>query len=466
MRRRSASLEDRLKRLLAFDLRIAAETKSDRLLPLLAEETRQLLDADRCAVFLYDRRTEGFWSILAHGLGSRVLRLRKDQGLVGRVFKTRKTLNIADAYADRHFSRHFDRLTGYRTRSVLAMPMLDSRHEKVLGVFQVLNKRAGRFDRTDEDLLTVLADHAAVAVENAQLYEELRKAQEETVFRLALMAEHRDLHDTAAHLRRVAVYCGLIAEALGWPPGRVERLRLVAPLHDIGKVATPDAILLKTGKLTALELGVVEYRMAWWMETLKLQGAPRKRVTEVAGYLQDIRQANRPSSTRMPDALARRICRIASRTFADWDGKTKPCLTAAEVRKLTIPRGNLTQEERAEIQNHTVYGAKILAQAESELLRLAERIAMCHHERYDGTGYPRRLKGRAIPIEGRVVALADVFDALSSKRVYKSRWSLQKVVAFIRQESGKYFDPEVVRAFLRALPRIRRAMAESGRKTV
>ena len=453
-------LQRKLELLLAFDLKIASETNPDRLLQLLADETRQILQAERCTVFLYDRHHEELWSKVAHGLDVSTIRFPKDQGLAGHVFTTRQTVNIRDAYADARFSRQFDRQTGYKTKTVLAMPMLDSRHKDVLGVFEVLNKKAGRFETTDKNLLTVLADHAAVAVENAQLYKDLTQAQMETVFCVALMAEHRDLKDIAAHLRRISVYCGLIAEALGWAREDVETLKIVAPLHDVGKVATPDAILLKTGKLTEMELGSVEYRLAWWRETLKLSRAPEARVKEVNQFLEDVRRANRPSSTQMSQDLVERVHMIAAQRFIDRDGEEKPALTAEEVKKLTIKRGNLTEEEREEIQKHTIYGARILAQADSRLMRLAERIAISHHEKYDGTGYPVGLKGEEIPIEARVVAVADVFDALSSKRVYKRGWSLEEVVAYIQGESGKQFDPKVVEGFTRALPRIQQVMKD------
>ena len=455
-------LGHRLGLLLKFALKIAAETNPDRLLTLLAAETRQMLQAERCTVFLVDRRRGELWSKVAQGLRATTIRLKPGQGIAGHVFRTRKTLNIADAYADPRFARRVDRRTGYRTRSVLAMPMLDSRKKTVLGVFEVLNKRSGRFTKADQALLTVLADHASASVENAQLYGDLRQAQRETIFRLALMAEHRDQQDTAAHLERVACYSGLIAEALGWPAEDVETLRLAATLHDIGKVATPDAILLKSEKLPSTELGGIEYRLAWWMEKLKFMREPAKRIREVAQYLEDIRQANRPSSREMSADLASRIRQIGAHRFIDRDGREKPLLSADEVKKLTIMRGNLTPEEWVEIRKHTTQGGLILAQAHSQVMQVAERIAVTHHEQYEGTGYPKRLRGRQIPIEGRIVGLVDVFDALSSRRVYKQRWGLDEVVNYIRGQSGKQFDPMIVRAFLKALPKIRRATERRG----
>ena len=448
----------KLELLLEFDLKIAKSASLDHLLELLAEETRQLLEADRCTVFLFDKRSKLLWSKVAHGLGGGVLRIPTDAGLVGAAFSSGRILNIEDAYKDPRFSASTDQQTGYRTRTVLAVPMHDSRKKEVLGVFQVLNKGRGRFDREDEELLTVLADHAAAAVEKMQLYTELRRAQEETVMRLGLMAEYRDPKDTAGHLKRMSAYSAIIALQLGWSAEDAETLRLAASLHDIGKVATPDVVLLKTGKLSPTELGAVEYRLAWWAEKLKLDGAGAAEIQKVAAVLADIREANKPSSTEMPKELEARIRALISQRMIDSDGQEKPLLTEDEIKKLTIKRGNLTPEERREMEKHTLYGAKMLENAQSALLQMAEMVTRSHHERFDGNGYPFGLKGEAIPVEGRIVALADVFDALISKRVYKAGWSLDEVLDFVKRESGKHFDPKIVDAFLRALPKIQEAL--------
>jgi putative two-component system response regulator len=185
--------------------------------------------------------------------------------------------------------------------------------------------------------------------------QELQNAQVEILKRLARAAEYRDDH-TGQHTERVGHLSALLAGVLGLPHDRVELIRLAAPLHDIGKIAIGDNILLKPGKLT-------------------------------------------------PDEF--------------------------EVMK-----------------THTTIGAAILSRGRSELVKMAEEIALVHHERWDGTGYPRGLKGDGIPIEGRIVALADVFDALTHERPYKRAWPVEEAIAEIRKESGKRFDPQIVRAFI------------------
>ena len=183
---------------------------------------------------------------------------------------------------------------------------------------------------------------------------ELDAARVETLQRLAFAAEYRD-EETYLHTERVGHTAALLAEAVGLPAARVELIRLAAPLHDIGKVAVPDPVLLKPGRLDARERGLM--------------------------------------------------------------------------------------------RAHTAIGGKILAGSRSAVLRLAEEIALTHHERWDGSGYPRGLAGQAIPLSGRLVAIADAFDALTHTRPYKEAWSVADAVAEIVAGSSTQFDPALIEAF-------------------
>ncbi len=137
-----------------------------------------------------------------------------------------------------------------------------------------------------------------------------------------------------------------------------------------------------------------------------------------------------------------------------------------DVGKLGVPDsillkpGKLTDEEFNEMKNHTIFGAKILSDACSEIITISEEIALTHHERFNGKGYPNGISGEDIPLSGRIVALADVFDALASKRCYKDAWSIENVVAHIKKESGQHFDPKVVEAFENCLERILKVREE------
>ncbi len=348
---RRQELEKRQSLLARFGRMVAAESHLDSLLTIIAEEVRNILSADRCSVFVVDPYKGELWTKVALGMEEKVLRIPLGQGIAGFVARTGSAVNIRDAYKDTRFAQDLDRITGYQTRTVLAVP-LRGRDGKPLGVFEVLNKSKGAFTEEDEGLLRILATMAATFIENATLYDDLRRSHLETIYRMALVAEYRDQEDTGCHLRRMSRFAGILALGMGLSPAEAEEIRYAAPLHDIGKVGIPDHILRKPGKLTA--------------------------------------------------------------------------------------------EEYDEMKKHTIYGAKMLANAESRLLRLAAKVAIGHHERYDGSGYPYGLKGDQISLEARIVTVADVFDALSSKRVYKGEWTVEDALKYIEENSGKIFDPKVV----------------------
>jgi HD-GYP domain-containing protein (c-di-GMP phosphodiesterase class II)/methylmalonyl-CoA mutase cobalamin-binding subunit len=187
---------------------------------------------------------------------------------------------------------------------------------------------------------------------------ELEIAQAETVRRLSMAVEFRD-EDTGAHIERIGRFSTLLAEHIGMDPEFCERLKHAAPLHDVGKVAIPDAILLKPGPLTP--------------------------------------------------------------------------------------------EERAIVETHAEEGHRLVRGSSSSILDLAATIALSHQEKWDGTGYPRGLKGEEIPIEGRIVAVADVFDALTSDRVYRKAFSVEEAIQMMREQRGRHFDPVLLDAFLEVL---------------
>ncbi|OGS10394.1 MAG: hypothetical protein A3J70_07580, partial [Elusimicrobia bacterium RIFCSPHIGHO2_02_FULL_61_10] len=255
-------------RLAEFGRKISGETRLTPLLMLLAEEVRGMLRADRCTVFLADREKNILWSKIAQGLVGPRIRIPINSGVAGHVVETGRVVNIADAYKDGRFSKETDIITGYRTKTILAAP-LRGRDGLILGVFQVLNKIRGRFNAEDEGLLQMISVIAATAVENAQLVEALRRSHLETIYRMAMVAEYRDQYDTAKHLRHISKYSAIVAEAMGLDYETIENIRYASPLHDVGKVAIPDAILLKPGKLTPEEFEVMKKHAVYGAEMLK-----------------------------------------------------------------------------------------------------------------------------------------------------------------------------------------------------
>lgn len=355
----------KLRLLIAFHEQSRRTEGLNGALRVLAKEIKELIGADRVTLFLLDVTKQELYARMAAGINDELLptlRLPIKQGIAGAAFRSAKTINVIEASKDLRFDPRFDELYGFKTKSVIATPLVNS-HGETMGVLEVFNKKGGeKFNKQDEGLLKLIAGQLAAMLENDQLLEQLKRSNLEAIYILAQAAEYRDQEDTAMHLKRIGDYVTILAKTLGLPDPDVENLRFASPLHDIGKIAIPDAILRKPGRFTP--------------------------------------------------------------------------------------------EEYDEMKKHTIFGYEILKDAESPMLQLARDIALTHHERYDGTGYPKKIKGKDIPLASRIVSLADVFDALSTERIYKPPWPLEKVVEYVESQSGKHFDPEIVEAFKIALPKI------------
>jgi putative nucleotidyltransferase with HDIG domain len=342
----------------------------DRLLSLIMDRTTQVMNADRSSLFLIDWDTGELWSKVAQGVRYRELRFPMDRGLAGAVATSGEILNIPDAYEDPRFNQAIDRQTGYRTRSVLCCPMTDKHGERI-GVIQVLNKLTGEpFTRQDEELLCALAGQAAVAIENAQLYEEQKKSFVSFVETLSTAMDARD-PITAGHSRRVTAYSEAIGEELGYSEKQLEILRVASLLHDIGKIGVPEVVLFKDGRLTDEEYRIIQ-------------------------------------------SHARHTLNILGKIHFDREKREIPMMAGT------------------------------------------------HHERMDGKGYPLELSGEDIPEAGRIMAVGDVFDAITSRRHYRDRMDFRKVLNVLKEESGTHFQPEFVAAFMHLTLRRIVEILESG----
>ena len=267
----------------------------------------------------------------------------------GWVMEHREAVVIEDIFTDPRIPQNV-----YRPTFVRSMAMVPIRRLDPLGAIGSYWATPHRATAEELELLQALADTAAVAMENVRFYEQLRDSQLETLQRLALVAEYRD-DNTYQHTERVARTAYLLAVRLGLTSQEAAVIRQAAPLHDVGKLAVPDSVLLKPG-----------------------------------------------------------------------------CLSVGEYEQ---------------IKRHTAVGAAILAGSNFVVLRRGEEIARSHHERWDGGGYPNGLAGEKIPLSGRIVALADVFDALTHARCYKLAWDTERAIEEILHLRGDQFDPDVVDAF-------------------
>ena len=256
-----------LETIFSYIARIANERDIDRLLILLADMGRDLIAADRCTVWLLNPKTDSLWSRVAHGVDR--INLPKGVGIAGHVATEGQPLIINDPYSDARFDKEVDKRTGYHTKSILALPIFDS-EGKTLGVFQAINKKAepSNFSKTDMEHLLLAATYTGKTLEAAMLQEEIEATQREIIFTLAETGEMRS-KETGYHVKRVAEYCRLFAERYGLSQPEIELLKLASPMHDIGKIAIPDSILLKPGKLTDDEWAIMKTHTTLGFDMLK-----------------------------------------------------------------------------------------------------------------------------------------------------------------------------------------------------
>ncbi|NVN98966.1 MAG: HD domain-containing protein [Geobacteraceae bacterium] len=395
---------EKLKRVLEFESEISKIRDIDFLLEKILGEARSFTGADAGSIYIREGDFLKFSYTQNDTLEAKLPPGKKliystfstpinSQSVSGHVAVTGEMVNISDAWnisvsAPYSFNRSYDEISGYRTKSMLTVPLTAQRGD-ISGVLQLINAKdqSGAvicFPESGMPVLAHLANAAANAVERAKLTRGI-------ILRMNKMAELRDPKETGSHVNRVASYSVALYDAWAKVKGvsqvEIERtrdlLRLAAMLHDVGKVAISDLILKKPGRFTPEEFDIMK--------------------------------------------------------------------------------------------KHTVFGARLFGELYSDIDETAMEVTLNHHERWDGNGYPghmdlnsgnplpgftdsegkaRGKKGEEIPLMGRIVAIADVFDALSNKRCYKDAWDPDAVVEELRNESGKMFDPELTEIFLQNIDTI------------
>lgn len=346
-----------------IDKAIAASTELAITFQILLDELVHRLGVDACDIFVMDPHMLTLELVASRGFrtsltGSYSLKL--GESFAGEVALQRRMLRLSDLEEKlkQEFCVQRDLMKKEGFQSYVGVPLIAK--GQLLGVLEVFSRTNS--DRDDEwfDSLRLFAQRAAVAIDNARLFEDLQRtnaelvrAYDEAIEGWAYVLDLRD-RETEGHSRRVAQLTIMIAKEMGIEGEQLVYMRRGALLHDIGKIAIPDRILLKPDKLT--------------------------------------------------------------------------------------------DEEWEIMKKHPEYAYQILSRI--SYLRPAIDIPYCHHEKFDGTGYPRGLKGEEIPLAARIFAVADVFDALTSDRPYRKAWPKEEAIEYIKSQSGKHFDPRVVEVFL------------------
>ena len=413
---------------------------------------------------------------------------------------TGETVNVPDIYhiADKDavtrkldFSgvRKYDRKTGYQTRSMLVIPM-QNHEDEIIGVLQLINAKDDKnaqivpFSKEDVDIISSLASQAAVALTNAQLIQELKSLFHAFIRSIAAAIDEKSAY-TGGHIRRVVDLTMMIAAAVNDsadPPftniqldqDQMEELRIAAWLHDVGKITTPEYVVDKSAKLETIydRINLLETRFALIAKSIQYEYLEKKFkkaagnrkadhgfealdqhcAHEIASLQDDfafIRSCN-AGSEFMDEQNISRIREIGSRQFM-FNGENAAYLTDDEVYNLCIKKGTLTEKERKVVENH----AKMTYEITSRLpfpkkMANVPEYAASHHEKLDKSGYPNGYGGDKLTLQSRILAIADIFEALTAKdRPYKKPMRLSQAVKILEiMKTDNHIDADICDLFI------------------
>jgi len=515
-RREAAVSRRELRELNQIGVSLSAERDTDELLTLILSKAREITQSDAGSLYVVEDAADGTARLrfkLAQNDSVRVPFTEftlpiDDASVAGYVALTGTVLQLDDAYVlppGSHFriNRDFDERVGYRTKSMLVVP-LATPQGTVIGALQLINcKRdpAAVFPTPADvlahvipypphfrDLAASLASQAAVALENSRLYQSIQMLFEGFVQASVTAIESRD-PTTSGHSFRVADFTVALATAVDrtdhgifrgvrFSHDEMKEIRYASLLHDFGKVGVREEVLVKAKKLPVGQLDMIRQRGEIIRRGLELRHAQRKTDwllqhgregfgdrsaqwdAELAAVLADLDQqlkavaaANEPAV--MPDDISASIRDLAVHAYADHLGDSLTLITPEEARILAIPRGSLTPAEYEQIQSHVVHTYQFLKQIPwtKELSRVPE-IARSHHEKLNGGGYPDGWRAPDIPVQTRMMTISDIFDALTSRdRPYKPAVPVERALDILGQErkSGA-LDGDLLQLFIAVRP--------------
>jgi len=502
-----------IKQLAQIGLALSVEKNISRLLELIVDEARDLSNADGGTIYILDAQkkqlrfeimqTESMNFRMGGTSGVDITAAPVQLYIDGKpnysnvssyVALTGETVNIPDVYEAEGFDftgpREYDKSSGYRSKSMLVIPLKNHENE-IIGVLQLLNaqdpetKEVVEFSTEYVDLIAALASQAAVALTNTQLIEDLKNLLYAFIKSIATAIDEKSPY-TGGHINRVVDLTMMIADKINesnngpfkdihFSEDEIEELRLSAWMHDVGKITTPEYIVDKSSKLETIfdRTELIETRFSLIEKSLEntflknkiklLENKTPGAIKEVAllethfkneidslrKQFEFVKTCNHPGEF-MSDENITVLAEIATKTCNLLE-KDLHYLTEDEVNNLSIRKGTLGDGERKIIENHATMTLKILKQLPfpNRLSNIPE-YAGGHHEKLDGTGYPRGLKGGELPLQSRILAIADVFEALTAKdRPYKKPMQLSqaiKIMGFMKNDI--HIDADVYDLFI------------------
>jgi len=506
-------LSGHLKKMVEIGIALSSEKNIDILFEMIVEEARAVSNADSGTLYILDRdRKVLCFKILQNkSLGLRVGGSGKSDLILPDVelyhgeepnytnvssFVTLigKTLNIPDVYASTTFDftgpMKYDRVTGYRSQSMLVIPMKNHEGE-VIGVLQLLNAQepeTGRvvpFGKKCVNLVESLSSQAALALTNKQFVEEIKNLFYSFIESIASAIDEKSPY-TGGHIKRVVKITMALARAVNEADqgpfkeqfldgDEMEELRLSAWMHDVGKITTPEYVMDKSTKLESKfdRIHLIETRfqliaqilenkyLEKQLEMQKQQEIDQEAFSRLKKAREELLSSLYDDLTFIKtcyhigfidDKMIQRLKGIAEKHYI-LSGKSYPYLEPWELENLSIRKGSLNDMERLIIENHAAMTLKILSRLTfpKNLSRVTD-FAASHHEKINGTGYPRKLKGNALLLQARMIAIADIFEALSARdRPYRKKMEIAQIFEIMEnmKESG-HIDPDLLDLFIRS----------------
>ena len=478
---------------------LSAERKIDPLLEMIVEEAKELTNADGATLYIMSpEKTELQFAIVQTdslnirmgGKGGKItwppIPLKNNKGLpnhshvCAHVALTKRTVNIEDVYEYEGFNfqgtKSFDHNTGYRSRSMLVVPMKNYEDE-VIGILQLINandrQKVMAFSSVSAEIAESFASQAAIALSNKRLVQELETLLESFIRAIAVTIDEKSPY-TGGHVRRVAEMTMRIAYKINeqqegpfsdvnFSDDELKELQISAWLHDVGKITTPEYIIDKATKLQNIydRIELIKIRFEFYKRNVLLSKFGRdkglesedfhkkeeleKSLSDELNFLVNVNEESGPIS----EETIARIRQIGMRKF-EIEGEMQPLLLPAEIESLSIREGTLTPKERNIIENHAEMTYRILSQLPfPEKMKHVPQYASSHHESLNGKGYPKGLTAERIPLQARIIALADVLDALiASDRPYKKGKTVSEAMDIMEKMAKElYIDPNIFELF-------------------
>ncbi len=507
-----------VKYVMSISRELNGERDIPKLLNLILSKVRDIVFADAGSIYTVDSPTNNvrdgtiqFRFTQNHSIKQNLSEFTmpvNEGSIVGNACIHEATINIPDLYKlspnpaeNPYKARHdrtWDQRIGYESHSMLAVPMFDISHN-VIGVIQLINRKKDKqaklssadifrdqvvaFDEVDQEMAEIVAQQAGIALENANMQQNIQELFDGFVNASVTAIEQRD-PTTSGHSHRVAHLTVAMAEVLNktdtglyknatFNQDQIKEIRYASLLHDVGKLGVRENVLVKAKKLYPWEMDrlltrfdliragleidylkrVIEYlqtpdHFPMGANPYTFEFEKNQKVTELETYLNFITKANEP--TVLEQGGFEKLKDIANLTYRNMRTEKHPYLLSDELKALSVSRGSLTREEFAEIQSHVTHTFDFLRQIPwGKKLANVPQIAAKHHEKLDGSGYPTSAEAEEIPVQTRIMTIADIFDALTAAdRPYKKAVPVDRALDILEMEvKGGKIDSELFRLF-------------------